>query len=67
MSFDLSRPEINFAELARTLSVPARRVQTQDEIMPAIEAAFAEQGPFLIDVVIEGDVHPELIGLRCGL
>ena len=66
MSFDLSRPEINFAELARTLSVPARRVQTQDEIMPAIEAAFAEQGPFLIDVVIEGDVHPELIGLRCG-
>ena len=66
LSFDLSRPELDFAEIARALSVPARRVRTQDEIMPAIEAAFAEQGPFLIDVVIEGDVHPELIGLRCG-
>lgn len=66
LSFDLSKPELDFAELARALSVPARRVRTQEEILPAIEAAFAEPGPFLIDVVIEGDVHPELIGLRCG-
>ncbi len=66
LSFDLSKPELDFAELARALSVPARQVRTQGEILPAIEAAFAEPGPFLIDVVIEGDVHPELIGLRCG-
>ena len=66
LSFDLSRPELDFAELARTLSVPARRVQKPDEVMPAIEAAFAEPGPFLIDVVIDSDVHPELIGVRCG-
>ena len=49
LSFDLSRPELDFAELARALSVPARRVRAQDEIMPAIEAAFAEPGPFLIE------------------
>ncbi len=66
LSFDLSRPELDFAQLARALSVPARRVQAPDEVMPAIEAAFAEPGPFLIDVVIESDVHPELIGVRCG-
>jgi thiamine pyrophosphate-dependent acetolactate synthase large subunit-like protein len=66
LSFDLSRPELDFAQLARSLSVPARRVQAADEVMPAIEAAFAEPGPFLIDVVIESDVHPELIGVRCG-
>ncbi len=66
LSFDLSRPELDFAELARALSVPARRVQKPDEVVPAIEAAFAEPGPFLIDVVIESDVHPELVGVRCG-
>jgi benzoylformate decarboxylase len=21
---------------------------------------------FLLDVVIEGDIHPELVGVRCG-
>jgi benzoylformate decarboxylase len=26
----------------------------------------AHQGPFLLDVVIEGNVHPEMIGVRCG-
>lgn len=66
LSFDLSKPELDFAAIARAMSVPARRVRTQDDIAPAIEAAFADQGPFLIDVVIESDVHPELIGLRCG-
>lgn len=66
LSFDLSNPELDFAQIAGTMSVPARRVRTHEEIRPAIEAAFAEQGPFLIDVVIESDVHPELIGLRCG-
>jgi hypothetical protein len=26
----------------------------------------AHKGPYLLDVVIEGNVHPEMIGVRCG-
>lgn len=66
VSFDLSRPELLFAEMATALSVPSRRVETPEEIGPALAAAFAEPGPFLLDVVLEGDVHPDSIGVHCG-
>lgn len=65
-SFDLSYPELRFDAMAQSMGVAAARVETLEQIVPAIEAALAHKGPFLIDVVIEGDVHPELIGLRCG-
>jgi benzoylformate decarboxylase len=26
----------------------------------------AHPGPFLIDLVLSGDVHPEQIGVKCG-
>ncbi|MFN8522591.1 MAG: thiamine pyrophosphate-binding protein [Chloroflexota bacterium] len=66
LSFDLSKPDLEFASVARGLGVAARRVATAAEIVPAIEQALAHDGPFLLDVVLEGDVHPELIGVRCG-
>jgi thiamine pyrophosphate-dependent acetolactate synthase large subunit-like protein len=66
LSFDLSRPPLDFAALARALSVEAVRVERAEEIAPAIQRALAHPGPFLIDVVLEGNVHPELIGVRCG-
>ncbi|WP_075214087.1 thiamine pyrophosphate-binding protein [Mongoliimonas terrestris] len=66
LSFDLSKPALHFADLAKAMSVPAIRVETPADIAPAIAAALAEPGPFLLDVAIEGDVHPELIGVRCG-
>ncbi|ELR98753.1 thiamine pyrophosphate-binding protein [Gloeocapsa sp. PCC 73106] len=66
LSFDLSKPAINFAQLAQSLGVQACRVEQPEEIIPAIEQALAHEGPFLIDLVLEGDVHPELIGIRCG-
>lgn len=66
LSFDLSKPEINFAEMARSMGVAAIRVTTQDEIAPAIEQALAHDGPFLLDVLLEGNTHPEMIGVRCG-
>jgi benzoylformate decarboxylase len=31
-----------------------------------LRQALSYQGPFLIDVVIEGDVRPDQIGVRCG-
>ncbi len=66
LSFDLSKPEISFDQMARSMGVEAVRVEKPEEIAPAIQKALAHKGPFLIDVVLEADVHPEMIGLRCG-
>jgi thiamine pyrophosphate-dependent acetolactate synthase large subunit-like protein len=66
LSFDLSSPVMRFDEMARSMDVPGVRVEKPAEIAPAIGQALAHKGPFLIDVVLEADVHPEMIGLRCG-
>jgi thiamine pyrophosphate-dependent acetolactate synthase large subunit-like protein len=66
LSFDLSKPEIDFAAMSRSMGVPALRVQSASEIEHAVKTMLAHQGPFLLDVVIEGNVHPEMIGVRCG-
>jgi benzoylformate decarboxylase len=66
VSFDLSKPEIHFDEMARSMGVAAARVEHGDQIEPAIRQALETPGPFLLDVVLEGDVRPDLIGVRCG-
>ena len=66
LSFDLSQPPLKFAEIAQALSVPAVRVEKPWEIGPAIRQALASPGPFLIDLVLEGDTHPERVGNTCG-
>jgi benzoylformate decarboxylase len=66
LSFDLSKPAIHFDKLAEGLGVASVRVEKPDEIEPAIQAAFAHKGPFLIDLVLEGNVHPDRIGNTCG-
>ncbi|GAA2817549.1 thiamine pyrophosphate-binding protein [Kitasatospora paracochleata] len=50
--FDLTRPEIDFAALSRSLGVPAVRVDKPDQVAPAIAEALASGGPFLIDLVV---------------
>jgi thiamine pyrophosphate-dependent acetolactate synthase large subunit-like protein len=66
MSFDLSNPPLHFVDIARGLGVQAARVEKPWEIKQAIEQALAHPGPFLIDLVLEGDVHPERVGNTCG-
>lgn len=66
LPFDLSKPEIQFHDLARAMGVPGVLVTKPEEIGPALKQAMSTPGPFLIDVVLEGNVHPELIGVRCG-
>jgi len=66
LSFDLSKPEIRFDEIARSMGVAAARVEKPEDIVPAIQQALSHQGPFLIDLLLEGNVHPEMIGVRCG-
>ena len=55
-SFDLGHPEIRFDELARSMGVPATRVETPEEVGPAIAEALAEPGPYLIDLVLHQEV-----------
>jgi thiamine pyrophosphate-dependent acetolactate synthase large subunit-like protein len=55
-SFDLGEPAIRFDELARGMGVPASRVETPDEVGPAIAAALETDGPYLIDLVVHQDV-----------
>jgi benzoylformate decarboxylase len=66
LSFDLSSPPIQFHEMARSMSVQSVRVEKPSEIAPAIQQALAHPGPFLIDLVLEGDTHPDRIGATCG-
>jgi len=66
LSFDLSRPTLRFDQMAQSMGVAACRVEQPEEIIPAIEQSLAHPGPFLIDLVLEGNVHPEMIGVRCG-
>jgi benzoylformate decarboxylase len=66
LSFDLSEPPIRFAGLAEAMGVPAVRVETPGEIGPAVRAMLAANGPFLIDLVLEGDTAPEDIRNTCG-
>lgn len=65
LSFDLSHPPLRFDELARAMSVQSVRVEKPWEIGPAIRQMLAHPGPFLIDLVLEGDVHPEMVGVTC--
>ena len=57
VGFDLAKPPIHFAELARALGVAAVRVEKPDEIAPAITQALEHEGPFLIDLVITSQVE----------
>ena len=66
LSFDLSYPALKFADLARGMGVEAVRVEHPSEIAPAIDRALAHSGPFLIDLVLEGDTKPDLVGNTCG-
>jgi len=66
LSFDLSHPAIRFDELARSMGVKAVRVEKPEEIEAAIQQALSHKGPFLLDVVIDGDINPEAVEETCG-
>jgi acetolactate synthase-1/2/3 large subunit len=49
---DLSRPTMDFVKIAEGMGVPARRVNTTEELADALRHAFSEPGPHLIDAVV---------------
>jgi acetolactate synthase-1/2/3 large subunit len=54
---DIGRPTLDFVSIAQGMGVPARRVNTGEELVAALEEAFGEPGPHLIDAVV-----PSLMG-----
>lgn len=65
-SFDICNPDIRFTDLARSLGVEAIRVETPEQIAPAIEKALNHNGPFLIDLVLTNELEDSKIGVQCG-
>ena len=49
---DLSQPALDFVSLSQGLGVPANRAETAEELTAALERAFAEPGPHLIEAVL---------------
>jgi thiamine pyrophosphate-dependent acetolactate synthase large subunit-like protein len=66
LCFDLSSPPLGFVEMAHGMSVAARRVEKPEEVAPAIREMLSHAGPFLIDLVLAGDVHPGSVNVLCG-
>jgi thiamine pyrophosphate-dependent acetolactate synthase large subunit-like protein len=66
LSFDLSSPILRFDEMARSMGMTGLRVEKPWEIAPAIKQMLAHPGPFLIDLVLESDTHPDRVGATCG-
>ena len=54
--FDLQGPELDFVGLARAMGVAGLRVTQPAEIAPAIQTMLKHEGPFLIDLVVDGNV-----------
>jgi benzoylformate decarboxylase len=64
--FDITSPDLDFAGLATSMGVKATRVETPDQIGPAIAAALGHDGPFLIDLVISGAVANHFVYVKGG-
>ena len=56
VGMDLDDPAIDFAQLARSMGLDAETVEDPDAFAPALERAFANPGPNLIEVVVDGAV-----------
>jgi acetolactate synthase-1/2/3 large subunit len=49
---DLSRPDIDFVQIARGFGVDARRVDTAEDLLAGLEWALADPGPHLIEAMV---------------
>jgi benzoylformate decarboxylase len=61
-SFGLGDPDLQFHQLAKAMGVDAVRVSSRDQIGPALDAALADERPFLIDLVVRNDVVNDVAG-----
>jgi benzoylformate decarboxylase len=66
LSFDLSYPEISFDTIAKSFGVQGERVWNPAQVPDAIDRMLNSDGPYLINLVLEGEVKPNLVGVHCG-
>ena len=52
---DISNPGIDFVSIAKGMGMPAERVRTAEEFNSALERAFREPGPHLIDAIVPSE------------
>jgi len=52
---DISNPEIDFVSIAKGMGMPAVRTRTAEEFNAALENAFHEKGPHLIDAIVPSE------------
>jgi benzoylformate decarboxylase len=52
IAMDIVDPAIDFAALAASMGVPARRVDRASDIAPAIEAGIASGAPNLVEIAV---------------
>ena len=52
VAMDIDQPAIDYVSLARSMGVPARRVERPADIAPSIEAGIASGGVNLIELPI---------------
>jgi acetolactate synthase-1/2/3 large subunit len=50
--FEIGRPDLDWAHLAKGLGVPSRKVTNLDEFGKALRAGFETEGPTLVEVVL---------------
>ena len=51
---DLNNPHLGFVEMAASMGVPGRQITDPGDIADAVNEAFSIDGPYLIDLVVEG-------------
>ncbi|WP_133511013.1 thiamine pyrophosphate-binding protein [Candidatus Thiosymbion oneisti] len=56
-AFDIGTPDLDFVALAEGHGVPGQRVARPEQIAPAIKAMLTHEGPYLIELVLEGNVQ----------
>jgi len=60
VGMDMTEPEIDFVKMAESMGVSARRVTMVDDLRPALDWSFSENGPTLLDVAISREVRSVL-------
>jgi benzoylformate decarboxylase len=63
-SFDLGDPPIRFDQLAGSMGIRATRVERPEQIGGALDAALADDAPFLIDLVLSDAVPGHVAHVR---
>ena len=49
----------NFADIAKGFGCWSKRVSKSSEIVPALEEAFAQEGPAVVEVIVNRDIEYE--------